>query len=333
MNVLLTSAGRRGYMVRFFKEALDGMGKVFVGNSDGKVSSFMYADEAVVTPLIYDANYIPFLLEYCLKKDINLIVPLFDIDLYVLALNKKTFEEKGITVLVSNLAVIDICNDKWNTKNFLQKNRILFPKTVLSLEKAINELCFPVIIKPRWGMGSIGIYDADCIEELNILFLKTRKQIKNTYLKYESEQDFDNSVLIQEKIEGQEYGLDVINDLHGNHQATIVKRKYGMRAGETDSAMIVRDVELEELGHKIGIALKHIGNLDVDIIKQEDDQIYVLEMNARFGGGYPFTHCAGVNLPRIIINWLNNKTISEKSFCPRENIDMYKDINIIASEL
>lgn len=329
MNILLTSSGRRGYMVRYFKEALNGEGKVFTANSDEKVSSFIFADKTVITPLIYDADYIPFLLDYCKKNDIKLIVPLFDIDLYILSLNKKLFEEQGTFVLVSSPEVIEKCNDKWKTKLFLQENGFDYPKTVLSIEDAKKELQFPVIIKPRWGMGSIAIFDAENKEEFDILYSKTKKQIKNSYLKYESKQNFDDCILTQEKISGQEYGLDIINDLQGNYQNTIVKKKYSMRAGETDSAQIIRDAELEKLGKEISAKLGHIGNLDVDVIKSEDKHLYVLEMNARFGGGYPFTHCAGVNLPQAIIDWVNDKPVDKRRFCPKENVIAYKDINIV----
>ena len=68
MNILLTSVGRRGYLVQYFKEALNGLGKVYVSNSDSNSAAFKYADEYVVSPLIYDNHYIDFLLNYCKKK-------------------------------------------------------------------------------------------------------------------------------------------------------------------------------------------------------------------------------------------------------------------------
>lgn len=60
MNILLTSAGRRAYMVKYFKEVLKNEGKVYVSNSDDKSIAFKYADEKIISPLIYDENYIPF---------------------------------------------------------------------------------------------------------------------------------------------------------------------------------------------------------------------------------------------------------------------------------
>ena len=253
MNILLTSAGRRSYLVKYFKEALNKKGEVHVSNSTSLSPAFSYADKSVVTPLIHDKSYIAFLLDYCNKNNIKAIIPLFDVDLPVLAQNKKKFKDIGVNVIVSNYEVVDVCNDKYKTYQFFKKYHFNYIKTYLTVEDAkiaINNgyLSFPLIIKPRWGMGSIGIYEADNLEELETFYKKTIKTIKDSYLKYESSVDFGKSVIIQEKINGQEYGLDVINDLNGNYINTIVKKKIAMRAGETDRSKEIKNAELKKIG-------------------------------------------------------------------------------------
>ena len=234
---------------------------------------------------------------------------LFDIDLYVLSKNKSEFEKNGIFVVVANVQAISICNDKWKTYEFLQKNKIECPKTFKSLieiKSAIKnkQLDYPVIIKPRWGMGSIGIFIAEDEEELVLFTKKIRKQIFNSYLKYESSQDIEECVLFQEKIDGIEYGLDVFNDFNGNLVSLVAKQKIAMRAGETDIAKTVPLEKYKEIAKKLSKGLSHIGDLDVDIFETSDDKIMVLELNCRFGGQYPFSHLAGVNYPKQIVKWL-----------------------------
>lgn len=333
MNILLTSVGRRGYLVEYFKEALNGSGKVHVSNSDSISPAFKYADKHVVTPLIYDKGYIDFLLEYCIKNKIKLVISLFDIDLYVLAVNKKRFEEKGISIVVSDSDFIKVCNDKWLTYNYLINNNISTPRTFLSVEKAVRkiekgELKYPLIVKPRWGMGSLEIYTADNRDELLLFYEKIKRNIKKSYLKYESYEDINNSVIIQEKIIGQEFGADIINDLKGEYKNSIIRKKIAMRAGETDIAEIIENEVIKDITKKIAVCSKHIGNLDVDILC-EGNMYYVLEMNARFGGGYPFSHLAGVNLPLAIINWIQGIEFDNEILQAIPGMKGQKDIRII----
>lgn len=333
MNILFTSVGRRSYLVKYFKEALGDTGQIYVANSSALSPAFLAADHFVVTPLIYEERYIPFLLDYCRENNICAIISLFDIDLPILSRKKQLFRDAGVNVIASDSDVIDICNDKWKTYQFLKENSFVVPQTYLSLDSAVDSINqgiiqFPVIVKPRWGMGSIAVYEAEDMEELNVFYKKTLKTIQKTYLKYESQENLEQSVLIQERIQGQEYGLDIINDLEGKYQTTICKKKYAMRAGETDCAVTVNSSILRNIGEALSKKLRHVGNLDCDVFLK-DGIPYVLEMNARFGGGYPFSHAAGVDLPRAIVCWLRGELAPEHLLKETCDVMAQKDISIV----
>ncbi|KAA0944213.1 ATP-grasp domain-containing protein [Sporosarcina sp. ANT_H38] len=335
MNILLTSAGRRGYLVNYFKEALKKQGEIHVANSTEHSTAMIHGDHSIVTPLISDDAYIPFLKKYCEEHNIDAIIPLFDIDLHILSKNKKEFEEIGTQIIVSNNEVIRICNDKWMTYNYLKRNGFNTPLTFLSSLDAVNavqknQISFPLIVKPRWGMGSISIFEADNIEELAVFYKKVGHSIQTTYLAFESQQDIENCIIIQEKIVGQEYGLDIINDLKGNYQTTIIKKKYAMRSGETDCSETVSNSGLEKVGEKLSGVMGHISNLDVDIFVMQGVP-YVLEMNARFGGGYPFSHIAGVDLPKAIVRWLKGEVVGKSLFEAEIGVVGYKDLSVIGN--
>lgn len=127
---------------------------------------------------------------------------------------------------------------------------------------------------------------------------------------------------------GQEYGMDVINDLNGNFASVSVKVKYAMRSGETDCAITVCNEDIADIGKRLSGFSKHPGNLDVDVFVV-DEKPYVLEMNARFGGGYPFSHIAGVNLPKAIVQWLHQKEVDAHMLKARMNVTSQKDIVIV----
>ncbi|SFL58839.1 carbamoyl-phosphate synthase large subunit [Porphyromonadaceae bacterium KH3CP3RA] len=331
MNILLTSVGRRTYMINYFKEALKGTGLVHASNSILSYS-LLQADKYFITPSIYEANYIDALLTYCIGNDIDVVISLFDIDLPILALNKSRFEGNGIKLIVSKIEVLNICNDKWNTFLFLKNLGLKQPLTFLHLDDAINalknkDLKYPVIIKPRWGMGSIGIYYAENKNELRVFYKKIYKEIFNSYLKYESKKTMTSCIIIQEVIDGQEYGLDIFNDLQGNYITTVAKKKIAMRAGETDIAEIVDSKPFVSISKEISCNLKHIANLDIDCFLTEgNEELIILEMNCRFGGQYPFSHLAGVNFPLQIIKWIQEEETDQSLINAKIGIRGCKDL-------
>ncbi|MBR4100329.1 MAG: ATP-grasp domain-containing protein [Oscillospiraceae bacterium] len=314
MNVLLTSVGRRAYMVKYFKEALQGKGRVFVSNSDDKTVAFYYADQSVISPLIYDEAYIPFLLDYCQTNRIDVLISLFDIDLMVLAKHKEAFAAIGTRVIVSDPGVIEVCNDKWKTYQYLKERGFHVPKTYLTLSKVMlalecGELQYPIVVKPRFGCGSIALSIAE--DEMGLLYYYSRntRAVSRTYLKYESAAE-DEKIIYQECLNGQEYGVDLINDLNGTPRSVIAKKKIAMRAGETDIAELVDEPALAAEAKRLAALTGHIANMDTDWF-MVNGVPYILEMNARFGGGYPFSHMGGCNLPQAIVNWCSGKDIDD----------------------
>lgn len=330
MNILLTSVGRRSYLVNYFKEALKSLnGKVFAANSI-ETYALQQADAFTLTPQIYSTEYIDYLINYCKKNKITVLISLFDIDLPILAKNKQRFKDIGVDVIVSDPEVIDICNDKWKTYQFLIQHNIKTPTTYISFSEAVTalqnkELEYPVIIKPRWGMGSIGIYKADNLEELQVLYKKVRNEINGSYLKFESAADADNAILIQECIESDEYGIEVINDLNREYVTTFCKHKIAMRSGETDQAITIENDKLSEVGKSLSKTLRHIAVLDSDCLEKNGD-FYVLELNARFGGQYPFSHLAGANIPKQIVDWCTGMKTNQMLTTISANVLCSKDI-------
>lgn len=329
MNILLTSVGRRAYMVKYFQEVLAGTGEVHVCNSDDMTVAFQYADKSVISPLIYDDKYIPFLLNYCQENCIDALISLFDIDLLMLAKHKEDFANIGTKVIVSDESFVSICNDKWKTYLFLKENGFHVPKTYLSIGEVMGAidagiLKYPIIVKPRFGCGSIAMSIAEDEMSLLYYFSRNTRAVKKTYLKYESEM-VEDKIIFQEYLHGQEYGVDCINDLNGNFVNAIVKKKLAMRAGETDIAETVDCSPIYDAAKRISGLSKHIANVDMDVF-MVDGKPYVLEMNARFGGGYPFSHIAGCNLPKAIVAWCNNEKIDSRILHANIGVKAYKEL-------
>ena len=340
-NILITSVGRRAYLVSWFKEALDGTGEVHVSNSHSMTPAFDVADHAVVSPLIYSDEYIPFLLDYCKRHAIGALLPLFDVDVPILAAHVQEFLEVGCFPVVASEQVARVCNDKALTSQFLAGLGLATLHTFTDVEEcqkalAAGEVTCPLFVKPRWGMGSIGVLKCDSPDDLPLLHAYAKRRVEASYLRYESAEDVDRAVLIQEAAAGQEWGMDIMNDLEGSFMGLSARRKVAMRSGETDVAEIVAaPKELRELAERISAATRHPGNMDVDVFVEEGPdgsigELHVLEMNARFGGGYPFSHAAGVNLPAALVAWLRGEKVDDELLAVKRPGTYMKDITIVS---
>ena len=319
MNILFTCAGRRTYLLKYFKENLLEGDKIVATDMQLTAPALQAADVKIQVPAVYDSEYVNITLRICEEQKIDALFSLNDLELPILAENKERFEAIGVKVVVSDPKVIDIAFDKYKTAQWVESLGLTAPKTYVRLEDckkalAAGEIDFPLFMKPRWGSGSIGLESIADMEELDIYYGLLMKKIKKTILATASVGD--EYIMIQEKLTSSEFGLDIMNDLDGKNIGVSVKQKLAMRAGETDKAVTVDLPEVREMGRKIGEALGHIGNLDVDIMQRADGAYCVLELNPRFGGGFPFSYEAGVNFPKALIQMIKGESVDPQMLVP-----------------
>lgn len=329
LNILITSVGRRSYIVNYFKKELEGLGKVHTCNSTYTLG-MQAADSYFIAPAIYSDSYIDTILDYCAKNSISAVLSLFDIDLLVLAKNERRFKDADIELVLAPERFVSLCNDKYKTAQFAASLGLNTPKTYKSIDEVMEaisaeEVHFPVIIKPRWGMASLSIYTAHNELELRVFSEAAKREIHNSYLKFETSFTPANPLIYQEILEGKEYGLDVINDLQGNFQAVFAKEKVAMRSGETDLGLTVSNAPFISMVKTIAQNSNHHGILSLDTFLV-NDEVYLLEMNCRISGHYPISHMAGANYPKMLVNWLQKKEAPSECFAFTEGLYIAKDL-------
>jgi carbamoyl-phosphate synthase large subunit len=312
LNVLILCAGRRAYLVNYFREVIEPLGGIVVtANSEPIAAGFLAGDRRYVVPRINSPAYIPTLLQITQKEQIGLVLSLFDIDLPALSKARERFHDLGAELAISDPEVIEVACDKWRMFNFLSSRGLPTPLTWIDpeaviIERAAGIVDFPLIVKPRWGMGSIGVVKTHSISQLRRVVAEVSDLVRQGDLAMMSSEN-QRVVLIQEFLNGPEYNADVFNDFGGNHLATAIKRNIATRAGEIDAAITVDDSELETLCIKISSILRHRGNLDVDLVRPDGQPAHILDLNARFGGGYPFSHLAGARFPRALVQMVRGE--------------------------
>lgn len=319
MNILITSAGRRTKLVEYFKNELKNEGSVIVTDCDNLAPTLYIADKSYIVPRIDDENYLYTIKEICKREDIDGILSLIDPELSLLSRHKDEFEELGVKVIVSDYDIVEICFDKMNMFRFLIDNGFKTAKTYddfkdFSKDYKKRNITLPVFVKPRKGSASLGINKIDDIDILSILKSK------------------DDNLLIQEFLDGKEYGIDVYVDLISKEVVSIyAKEKIKMRAGETDKAVSVVDNKLFDLIDDFIKKLGVVGPIDIDVFKI-NGEYYISEVNPRFGGGYLLAYEGGENFPYYIKNNLkgvaNKRNIGEY----KESIYMFKHDTLIIKE-
>jgi carbamoyl-phosphate synthase large subunit len=284
-RVLITSAGRRGQLVNWFRNEVGA--ETFVVDSSDLAPAFYLADKSIKVPRIDSEEYIDTLIEICKKYEINIIIPTIDTELEVLSKNKDKFLSVGSNVLVSGLETIEISNNKHKTHNWLVSIGIKVPDQIL-ISKGQTwpiRMLFPSIIKPISGSRSQGIR-----------LVNKRMELRN----FRSSQD----VVIEKFISGDEYTVSTYVNLEGKCVVAVPRLRWEVRDGEVSKAVTRNFPEVEHTAWKVVEALPNAwGPINVQVIVDKfSGEVFVVELNARFGGGDPLAWRAGANMPAWAIS-------------------------------
>lgn len=319
MNILILSAGTRNKIVQYFKRELEGIGKIIATDNSALAPALYEAHKHYIVPKITDPNYIDTILSICRQEKINGVISLIDPELEILARNESIFLENGVVPIISDYKSVILAYSKYEMNLELTKHNIPTIKTYNSLESFYNDfnkknISFPVFVKPNKGSASKGIGIVETAEELEN--------------KFKNERD----LIIQEYMNGDEYGADVYIDLIDNKPKTIfLKKKLVMRAGETEKSVSVINKEINKIIFKMLESIPFKGVIDIDIF-EHNGKYYISEINPRFGGGYLHAFELGINIPRMIIKNLNG-ILNNTNSIYREGTYMMKYNEVLIKEL
>ena len=295
MNILVLSAGTRNKIVQYFKKELGNAGRVIATDSSNLAPAVYDADKFYLVPRITAPNYLDMILDICKKENIDGVFSLIDPELSLLAKEREKFLEIGTTPIISPYDIVDICFDKYKMYKLLCDMQISTGKCFVDKEEFFcavekGEISYPVFVKPVRGSASINISKVSGREEIELLF------------------SMYDDLMIQEFMDGTEYGADIYIDMiTGKCTSIFVKEKIKMRAGETDKAVSVKDEKLFGMIERFVEKCGFCGMIDMDIFKI-GETYYISEVNPRFGGGYPHAYECGVNMPAQVIRNLQGQS-------------------------
>ena len=283
MNILILSCGTRNKLLSFFKQS-PYWDRVIATDCSELAPALSEADAFYLVPRFKDPNYFEKIIEICKSEKVNAILPLQEEELLLISKNRDYFVSQGIFPIISEYEKVALCKDKYQMYQFLVEHDIPTIPTFLPEQLSSDDVSKNAwFLKPRYGAGSV-----------HSMSVKTEAFLR-AYLG-----EAEEEMIIQPLVSGTEFGVDAYVDFHSHKLVSIFcKEKLRMRAGETEKSISVMNASITKLVKKVIDELKPSGPVDMDIF-ESNGEYRVLEVNPRFGGGYPHAHLCGIHFPDFI---------------------------------
>ncbi|MCE9759434.1 ATP-grasp domain-containing protein [Citrobacter portucalensis] len=284
-NVLILSAGRRVELVIAFREAMASLnirGKVMCTDMVPELSSAcLVADGFFKVPRATDKAYIDNLMAICQSNSIKLVIPTIDTDLEKLSRAKDSFSKFGCHISVPEPTFVTACRDKRKTADLFQRLDITSPEIYDS-----DSMMFPCFCKPYNGSSSIGAFVLNNENDLTDDILNNKN---NMYM----------------ELIGKEY-VEVTVDCYysklGELKCLVPRERIETRSGEVSKGVTRKGVVYKYLLERLIKIPGVVGCVTVQVFyNKTTGDVKGLEINPRFGGGYPLSYAAGANYPLYLL--------------------------------
>lgn len=308
-NLLITSAGRRVSLTRSFMKELKHFypeSKVIAADQYPEFSAAaQIADKYVKLPSVQSPDYLKALTAICTENDVKLIIPTIDPELIILSEHKKNFDLIGITALVSSPDFIQLCSDKRKTHIFFKECNIDVAK-----EYSKKNFALPLFIKPINGSASMNTQIVTDKDEIS------KSQINNDTLMFLEYLDKNTHT---------EFTCDLYYNKNHELKCTVPRRRIETRGGEVSKGMTEKHFLINYIEKNLSYISGAVGCITTQFfVNITDNTIYGIEINPRFGGGYPLSYLADANYPK----WIIEEYFLDKEIKPfkdwKENILMLR---------
>lgn len=280
MKILVTGAGAllgHGIIRALRRSSLQPQ---IVAVDPSPLSAGLYwADTAHLVPMASEPGYLDAMRKILSDERPDAVLVGTDVELHLFAAQRAEIEtEFNTQVLVSDPRVVAIADDKWLTAQFFQESGFAHPASCLpgGEEALIEQVGFPLVVKPRVGARSIGVS-----------LVHNRAELSSAV-------QGQPGVVIQECVGAadEEYTAGALY-FDGRCNASIVMRR-DLRDGNTYRAFSDAYPELNQLVRRWTEALKPHGPVNFQF-RLRDGVAKVFEINGRFSGTTPLRTHAGFN--------------------------------------
>lgn len=308
MNVLITGGGSTTALsvLKGLRAQREFAIKIII--TDTNEASFSsgshFADQFYTIPPANSPRYLSTLSAICRRERIQLLIPIIDAELLIIARARERFERRGIAVPLPSAAAVRMCNDKYRTYQFFTEHGIPTVQSWLPTNLPPHPR-FPLVVKPRGGVSSRDVYQADSPTELQWILRRVQQPI------------------IQALLRGQEYTIDVFADYDRRVISAVPRQRLETKAGISVKGVTTHQPLLISWAVRIAKALGLVGPANIQCFLTER-RVRFLEINPRFSGTLPLTIAAGVNSPHLLLKLLANQRLRSRLGKHRSGVVMVR---------
>lgn len=223
-------------------------------------------------------------------EKIDVLIPNFDSELFNFIKLQETLEEElGIKTFLPTLKQFEE-RQKFNLADYGKKYKIKIPKsktiyTVSELHGLISEFSFPLVVKGKF-------YDASVAYNF--------EQAASYFHKISSK--WGLPIIIQQFTFGTEVNVTAIGDGKGNVVGAVPMRKQFITdKGKAWAGITLDDESLLNMTKKMFKKTKWKGPCELELIRTNEGEIYLIEINPRFPAWVYLAVGAGQNHPEALL--------------------------------
>jgi len=222
--------------------------------------------------------------------------------------------QRGVKIIGTDCEAIERAENRDSFEKILEQLNIPQPKgkAVTKIEDGINaaaEIGYPVLVRPSFVLGGRAMQ-----------IVANEEQLRH-YLKTAVEIDEDKPVLVDKYIQGKEVEIDAICDGRDVFVPGIMElvERTGIHSGDSISVYPTYSISdkvkgmILQYAKKLGLGIGIVGLYNIQFIVDENDNVYIIEVNPRSSRTVPFlSKATGYSLADIATEVIMGKTLKEQ---------------------
>lgn len=222
-------------------------------------------------------------------ENIDILIPNFDAELYTFIKSESQLKSMNIKTFLPTLEQLDE-RHKANLPEYGKKYNLKVPHSksltsLLHIDQLKNDIDFPLYVKGKF----YDAYMAQNEEQVHMHF-------NNIVAKW------GLPVIVQENIKGVEVNVVAIGDGKGNTVGAVPMRKqYITDKGKAWGGITLDDEKMMEITRDIIAKTKWRGGMELEMIRTDKNEYYIIEINPRLPAWVYLAVGAGQNLPEALI--------------------------------